>query len=157
MEIFKKIATSKDPATLEEVLGKISRVGEIFAQVHSRNVTLGDTKPDNVLIKQDGTIFLIDFEQSTKEEKGDTAWDIAVFLYYSGHYLQPFSRSTKAEAVTKAFIKGYLKGGGKADDIREAGDPKYTRVFSVFTQPPMMRVISDVCKKTKDPEGKVLG
>ena len=53
---------------------------------------------------------MIDFEQATKD--GDQAWDVAVFLYYSGHYLQPFYSNAKAEAVAKAFIAGYLKGGG---------------------------------------------
>jgi Kae1-associated kinase Bud32 len=156
-EAIKKVAMSTDPATLKEVLLKIERVGEILAKVHSHNVTLGDTKPDNVLIKQDGTIFLIDFEQATKVGEIDKAWDIAVFLYYSGHYLQPFHSSAKAEFVAKAFINGYLKDGGSPDDIREAGTPKYTRVFSIFTQPPMMRAISDVCKKTELTAGEVHG
>ena len=151
-EAIKRVATSTDPATLEEVLGKVDEVGKIFAKVHAHNVALGDTKPDNVLIKQEGTIFLIDFEQATKG--GDKAWDIAVFLYYSGHYLQPFYSNFKAESVAKAFIKGYLKGGGNVSDVREAGTPKYTRVFSIFTQPPIMRAISDVCKKTKSADGE---
>ncbi len=154
-EAIKRVATSTDPVTLEDTLEKVARVGEIFAQVHSRNVTLGDTKPDNVLIKNDSSIFLIDFEQAAQE--GDKAWDIAVFLYYSGHYLQPFYNKFKAESVSKAFINGYLKGGGNADDIRAAGDPKYTRVFSIFTQPPNMRVISEVCKKTEPLKVEVHG
>jgi tRNA A-37 threonylcarbamoyl transferase component Bud32 len=127
-------------------------VGEVFAKVHSYNVALGDTKPDNVLVKPDSTLFLIDFEQATKE--GDKAWDIAVFLYYSGHYLEPHYTNSKAEAVAKAFIEGYLKGGGSLINIRKAGAPKYTRVFSIFTIPPAIRVISDVCKKTKFKEEK---
>ena len=94
---------------------------------------------------EDGTIFLIDFEQGARN--GDKAWDIAVFLYYTGHYLQPFHSNVKAESVAKAFIEGYLKGGGNLDDVRKAGEPKYTRVFSIFTQPPIIRAISDVCKR----------
>ena len=148
-ESIKRVATSKDTANLEDVLKKVGKVGEIFAHVHSSNISLGDTKPDNVLIQQDGTIFLIDFEQASQD--GDKAWDIAVFLYYSGHYLQPFYSKFKAESVAKAFIDGYLKEGGNANNIRDAGAPKYTRVFSIFTQPPMLRAISDVCKNIKDP------
>jgi tRNA A-37 threonylcarbamoyl transferase component Bud32 len=153
-EAIKGVASSTDPAFIEEVLGKIGRVGEIFAKVHSVGVSLGDTKPDNVLIKQDGTIFLIDFEQAAKD--GDKAWDIAVFLYYCGHYLQPFS-SIKAESVAKAFINGYLIGGGNENDVKKAGAPKYTRVFSIFTLPPTIRVISDICKKTEPLKEKVNG
>ena len=124
-------------------------------QVHAHGVALGDTKPDNVLIKRDGTIFLIDFEQATKD--GDKPWDIAVFLYYSGHYLQPYYSNAKAESVTHAFIAGYLKGGGNVSDVKEAGAPKYTRVFSIFTPPPTMRAISNICKKTEHTEEKIHG
>jgi Kae1-associated kinase Bud32 len=154
-EFIKQMGTSTDQATVEAVLENVGRVGEIFAKVHSHNVSLGDTKPDNVLIKQDGTIFLIDFEQGS--QNGDRAWDIAVFLYYCGHYLQPFHSHDKAESVAKSFISGYLKGGGNVDDVKKAGEPKYTRVFSIFTQPPIMRVISDVCKKTKRLEEEIHG
>ena len=154
-EFIKQMGTSTDQATIEAVMGNVSRVGEIFAKVHALNVSLGDTKPDNVLITQDGSIFLIDFEQGS--QNGDRAWDIAVFLYYCGHYLQPFHSHAKAEAVAKAFISGYLKGGGNVDDVKKAGESKYTRVFSIFTQPPIMRVISDVCKKTKRLEEEVHG
>jgi len=154
-EAIKRFATSTDSLTTENVLAKIKKVGEILAQVHSHNVSLGDTKPDNVLIKQDDTIFLIDFEQATQD--GDKAWDIAVFLYYSGHYLQPFYSNVKAESVAKAFIDGYLKGGGNVLNVRKAGAPKYTRVFSIFTPPPTMRAISDICKKTKIAEEEVQG
>jgi Kae1-associated kinase Bud32 len=154
-EAIKKVSTSHDPVLLKDLCGKIRRVGEIFAKVHSSDVTLGDTKPDNVLIKQDGTIFLIDFEQGARDS--DNTWDIAVFLYYTGHYLQPFHSHTKAESVTKAFIAGYLRGGGNVEDIRKAGMPKYTRIFSIFTQPPIMRVISDICKKTKVTEIEISG
>jgi Kae1-associated kinase Bud32 len=154
-DAIKRIATSTDPSTIQTILSTVGRVGELFAKVHSHNVTLGDTKPDNVLIKQDGTIFLIDFEQATKE--GDKAWDIAVFLYYSGHYLEPFYSNNKAEAVAKVFIEGYLKGGGSVLNVRKAGAQKYTRVFSIFTIPPAIRAISDVCKKTKHKEEKKLG
>jgi Kae1-associated kinase Bud32 len=145
-EAIKRLATSTDMSTIQNVLSTLSRVGELFAKVHSYDVALGDTKPDNVLIKRDGTIFLIDFEQATKE--GDKAWDVAVFLYYSGHYLEPFYSNSKAESVAKAFIEGYLRGGGSVLNVRKAGAPKYTRVFSIFTIPPAIRVISDVCKKT---------
>jgi Kae1-associated kinase Bud32 len=151
-EAIKRIATSTDQSTIQSVLSILGRVGELFAKVHSFNVTLGDTKPDNVLITRDGTIFLIDFEQATKE--GDKAWDIAVFLYYSGHYLEPFYTNGKAESVAKAFIGGYLKGGGSVNNVRKAGAPKYTRVFSIFTIPPAIHTISDVCKKTESIEEK---
>jgi len=144
-KIIKKYGTLDDEAVTIDVLGTVRRVGENLAKVHSNNVVLGDTKPDNVLVKEDGTIYLIDFEQA--EQGGDRAWDIAVFLYYCGHYLQPFDGTSKAEAIAKSFIDGYLKGGGNINDIHKAATPKYTRIFSIFTMPAIMLVIANSCRK----------
>ena len=146
-KIIKQYGLLADEAVETDILRTISRVGETMAQVHNHNVVLGDTKPDNVLIKPDGTIFLIDFEQA--QQGGDNAWDIAVFLYYCGHYLQPFDSNLKAEAIANGFITGYLQGGGKIEDIRKAGSPKYTRVFSIFTMPPIILTISKRLQKTE--------
>ena len=146
---IKRIATATSTKKVEKDLAKIAQVGEMFAQVHSLNVTLGDTKPENVIVDPNGKIYLLDFEQAS--HGGDKAWDVAVFLYYSGHYLQPLYSNGKAESITKAFVKGYLKGGGDTNTIKKAGNSKYTRVFSVFTMPSIMLAISNVCKKTETP------
>ncbi len=146
-EFVKIYSTTNDETTATDILLTIRRVGEILAKVHGHNVALGDTKPDNVLIQSDSTIYLIDFEQA--QQGGDRAWDIAVFLYYCGHYLQPFDNITKAEKIAEAFIEGYLKGGGKMEDVRKVGLPKYTRVFSIFTLPSIILAISKTCKKVQ--------
>jgi Kae1-associated kinase Bud32 len=142
---IKRIATATAEEATAQELEKICRVGKIYAEVHSLNMSLGDTKPDNVLIKPDGSIYLIDFEQAA--QNGDKSWDIAVFLYYCGHYLQPLYSNDKAEAIAKAFIEGYLNSGGNPEDVGKAGVPKYTRVFSIFTMPATILAISNVCKK----------
>jgi Kae1-associated kinase Bud32 len=146
---IKRIATATSTKKVEKDLAKIAQVGEIFAHVHSLNVTLGDTKPENVIVDPNGKLYLLDFEQAS--HGGDKAWDVAVFLYYSGHYLQPLYSNGKAESITKAFVEGYLKGGGDANTIKKAGNSKYTRVFSVFTMPSIMLATSNVCKKTEAP------
>ena len=65
-------------------LAQLEKAGEIMARVHACKIVLGDTKPDNILVKPDGSMYMIDFEQASQDEKGDKAWDIAVFLYYAG-------------------------------------------------------------------------
>ena len=144
---IKRIATSKSKEKTEKDLTKIMRVGETLAQVHSLNFALGDTKPENVIVDPTDKIYLLDFEQAS--HGGDRAWDVAEFLYYSGHYLPPLNSNGKAESIARAFIKGYLKAGGDVDTIKKAGSSKYTRVFSVFTLPAVMRAMSNVCKKTE--------
>ena len=144
---IKRIATATGREKAEKDLAKIERVGEVFAQVHSLNVTLGDTKPENVIVDPNGKIYLLDFEQASHD--GDKAWDVAVFLYYSGHYLQPLYSNGKAESITRAFVNGYLKGGADINTVKKAGNSKYTRIFSVFTMPSIILAMSNVCKKTE--------
>jgi tRNA A-37 threonylcarbamoyl transferase component Bud32 len=150
-QAVKRVAAVTNQKDAAAELSKISEVGEIFAKVHSIDVSLGDTKPENVLIKPDGGVVLIDFEQASKG--GDKAWDVAVFLYYCGHYLQPYFNVVQAEWITKAFIEGYLRGGGDVEDVRSAGLNKYTRVFSIFTMPSTITAIANVCIKTEKPRG----
>jgi tRNA A-37 threonylcarbamoyl transferase component Bud32 len=146
---IKRIATSKSREKTEKDLAKIMRVGKIFAQVHFLNVTLGDTKPENIIFDPDDKIYLLDFEQASHD--GDKAWDVAVFLYYSGHYLQPLYSNGKAESIARAFISGYLKGGGDVNTIKKACASKYTRVFSVFTMPSIILAMSKVCREIEAP------
>jgi len=147
-QTIKKIAAAKKLDNIKDDLAKITQAGEILARVHSRGITLGDTKPENMIVKPDGNIFLIDFEQAM--QKGDRAWDVAVFLYYSGHYIQPFNDGKiKAESFARAFIDGYLKGGGHATDIKKAGGSKYTRVFSIFTMWSIILAIANVCRNVE--------
>ncbi|MGA2680964.1 MAG: AarF/UbiB family protein [Candidatus Bathyarchaeia archaeon] len=150
-QTVKKIATAKKDGDVTRELAMMSKAGEILAQVHSRGITLGDTKPENMLVKSDGSIYLIDFEQASQvTQKGDKAWDVAVFLYYSGHYMQPLNAgNVKAESLTKAFINGYLKAGGDINDIHKAGASKYTRVFGIFTMWSIISVIANICRKAE--------
>jgi tRNA A-37 threonylcarbamoyl transferase component Bud32 len=129
----------------------ITQVGETYAKVHALNVALGDTKPENIMVDKQGKIYPLDFEQASRE--GDKAWDVACFLYYSGHYL-PLNGEQKAQAIAKAFVEGYLRGGGDSGVVKCAGIPKYTRVFSIFTLPGIIRVMSNTCKKIEGPKCK---
>jgi Kae1-associated kinase Bud32 len=144
---IKRIATAKSMEETEKDLTKIMHVGETLAQVHVLNVALGDTKPENVIVNTNDEIYLLDFEQAS--HGGDKAWDVAEFLYYTGHYLPPFNSDGKAEDIAIAFIKGYLNASGDVNTVKKAGTSKYTRVFSVFTLPAVMHAMSNVCKKAE--------
>ena len=144
---IKRIAAAKNKEKIQQDLAKIVSVGEAFARIHALNFALGDTKPENVIVDPADKIYLLDFEQASRD--GDKVWDVAEFLYYSGHYLPPLNSNGKAESIARAFIEGYLKAGGDADTIQNAGTPKYTRVFSVFTLPAVIITMSNVCKKAE--------
>ncbi len=143
-EIVKEMLSGKRE-TLARV-GLIREVGGKIAEIHKLGVSLGDCKPENVIVTTNGKLCFVDLEQATRD--GDQSWDIAEFLYYSGHYVSPLSTANALERVAKEFIEGYLETGGKKENIKNAGSPKYTKVFSIFTQPHIIFAISNLCKKT---------
>jgi tRNA A-37 threonylcarbamoyl transferase component Bud32 len=143
---IKRIVTLQTDEDLKNDLGVISRVGEKFARVHALGISLGDTKPENIMVREkNGEICLLDLEQASRN--GDNIWDIAEFLYCAGHYFPPFVGTCSAELITKAFIEGYLRAGGDVKLVRQVGNPKYTKVFSIFTLPHIILAISNICRK----------
>jgi Kae1-associated kinase Bud32 len=146
LSIFvKKFLNSNISKKTDLNLSIMQEVGELFAKVHLLGVTLGDTKPENIIIDSNGELFLLDFEQAS--HGGDKAWDLAVFLYFLGHSVTSFSDKKPIVSLVNAFLSGYLKGGGSAVDVKKAGSSKYTRIFSVFILPYFLYLISNICKK----------
>ncbi len=141
----KELAESKTAADTKKGLKIIERIGRKFAKVHALGIALGDTKPENILIGEHSEIYLMDFEQASRN--GDKAWDVAEFLYYAGHDLPPLVETRTAELIAEAFIEGYVAAGGGVEVVRKAGNPKYTKVFSVFTFPHVMLAMSNVCRR----------
>ena len=125
-------------------LALVKKVGQQIAQAHNLGVSLGDCKPENFIVTKD-QIVLLDLEQATR--KGNPTWDIAEFLYFSGHYSPPMSSTRAASIITKSFIEGYLEAGGKKETVKKAASARYTKVFSVFTPPHVILAISNVCQK----------
>jgi tRNA A-37 threonylcarbamoyl transferase component Bud32 len=148
---IRRIVESKEGGKMVKELDEVSRAGEIFARVHASGIALGDTKPENVIAGVDGRIYLLDFEQASR--KGDPVWDVAEFLYYSGHYVSALAGTRPAELVAGAFIEGYLRGGGNAEVVKRAGNAKYTKVFSLFTLPNIVLSVANMCRRTRDLKG----
>jgi len=123
----------------------IRKIGAEIAKIHAYNVCIGDCKPENILVTDDDRIFFVDLEQASRD--GDKAWDIAEFLYYSGHYALPTTPINSLKNLTKSFIEGYLSAGGDRDVVRAAGSAKYTKVFSIFALPHVILTISNLCKE----------
>jgi len=144
-QIIKRICSSSEDN--DQLYAVISKVGEEIAKIHNLNVSLGDCKPENMKLTQDGRICFLDLEQA--ERGGDQAWDIAEFLYYSGHYAA-MSPIRVPKKITESFVDGYLEGGGDAENIERIKSPKYIKVFSFFTPPHILYVIANACKKRLD-------
>jgi len=145
-KIIKRIISSKkEEVTAEAAL--VREVGRKIAEVHRFGVALGDCKPENIIVTKDGKTFFVDLEQATRDGDGNQAWDVAEFLYYSGHYVSPISPADAAVFIAKEFIRGYLEVGGKRETVRKAGSARYSKVFSIFTPPQVLLAVSNICKK----------
>ena len=141
VENIKRIISSKSN---ENDVALVREVGRKVAKAHTLGVSLGDCKPENFIVTEDD-IVLLDLEQATRN--GNQAWDIAEFLYYSGHYNPPMSSTNAVSIMARNFIEGYLEGGGKKETIKKAASARYTKVFSIFTPPQVLLAISNICKK----------
>ena len=120
--------------------GLFESLGETLAGIHGVGVSVGDSKPENFMV-QEGDIFTVDLEQAGK--RPDYSWDIAEFLFYTGHYFtRPLPPPALRELV-EAFVKGYLRTGA-AEELRKAAAVKHAKAFSVWTSPQAILEISRV-------------
>lgn len=127
-----------------EKLRKFREVGRLLAYAHRMKVSLGDCKPENFIVHEKGRIYFVDLEQASRN--GDYAWDIAEFLYYSGHYISISSPSRVIEEAVREFIEGYIEGGGRIKEVKDVSSFKFIKVFSLFTPPHIVFKIAGICK-----------
>lgn len=140
-KIIERLGKASDEER-KRLLEMIWKIGREIANVHRLGISIGDSKPENILVAHDGRIFFVDLEQA--DRRGDQAWDIAEFLYYSGHYV--LLPTNIIEEVTRRFIDGYVSAGGDVRNIKRALSLKYIRVFSFFTPPHVILTIVNSCK-----------
>jgi tRNA A-37 threonylcarbamoyl transferase component Bud32 len=122
----------------------VENLGETLAKIHDVGVSVGDSKPEN-FVAADNAIYVVDLEQAGK--KGDYAWDVAEFLYYSGHYSRNPTPTRGTVDLIEAFIRGYHKRGSKTE-LKKAAGVKYMKVFSIWTPPPILLEISRMLRET---------
>lgn len=106
---------------------EVSRtMGRILAELHSKDITMGDCNPHSFLFTRDGKVYLIDLEQCSFGGLRD--WDLAELLFYTAHYLD----GENAERFAMETVKGYLEKGEKAA-AEGALKQKYSRLLTPWT------------------------
>jgi tRNA A-37 threonylcarbamoyl transferase component Bud32 len=115
----------------------VERYGAVMAKVHGAGFALGDSKAENVIMDE-GEAWITDLEQAV--ERGDQAWDIAEFLYYTGKL------SLKEEgirAVANAFLDGYEAANGSRATIARAETTRYLTPFRALLTPQILKAIRE--------------
>jgi tRNA A-37 threonylcarbamoyl transferase component Bud32 len=151
-EAVKRIISSSPSKVSSNDTKVIRAVGWELAKVHLAGIALGDCKPENILAARTGRICFLDLEQATRS--GNQPWDVAEFLYYSGHYILPTQSDKAARTIASSFIEGYLEAGGRRLNVRKAASAKYTKVFSVFTLPNIIVIMANICKRMGGTSGE---
>lgn len=100
----------------------ITEFGRALGELHSKDCTIVDTKPSNIIVSG-GRLYFTDLEQFCFGH--DTVWDVACFIYYSIKFA---SNEEGARTFVRAFLDGYLKSGEVAT-IRKALSKKYVPPF----------------------------
>lgn len=118
------------------VLERVRDFAAVLARVHSLGLALGDAKASNVIVAGDG-MYLTDLEQAV--EGGDSAWDVAEFLYYTAKLSR---KEANMEKLVRAFLESYSSKGDPAV-IRKAAGSRYLTPFRPFLTPGMARTIRD--------------
>lgn len=121
--------------------GLAIELGKIIATIHSLNVVIGDCKPENFIIGKNGQIYVLDLEQG--ERRGDPTWDVAEFLYFSGHFGSKFTNGLRDFVLN--FVEGYCQIGDRTI-LRRAAGFRYSRVFLGWTHLPIIQAIASILK-----------
>jgi len=121
--------------------GLAIELGKIIATIHSLHVVIGDCKPENFIIGKNGQIYVLDLEQG--ERRGDPTWDVAEFLYFSGHFGSKFTNGLRDFVLN--FVEGYCQIGDRTI-LRRAAGFRYSRVFLGWTHLPIIQAIASILK-----------
>jgi len=132
-----KLASSSDQLSAGDY-ELASQIGRTMAMIHSIGVTIGDSKPENFVLSVDRKVYSLDLEQAGK--KGDKAWDVSEFLFYSGHY-SPLMTQGLSQFVD-GFVEGYSEIGERGV-LRRAAGIGYIKVFSIWTAPTVIYRIAE--------------
>jgi tRNA A-37 threonylcarbamoyl transferase component Bud32 len=142
-EIAKQAVNQANLTPLQS--GLFESVGTTLATIHRLGVSLGDAKPEN-FIANGNDIFIVDLEQASK--RGDYSWDIAELLFYTGHYCTHPVALPALRQIVEVFVSGYLKKG-RSEELRKAAAVRNTKVFSIWTPPPVLFEISRILRAAK--------
>ncbi len=135
-----EITTGKSTDT-----SNIKKYAQVLGKLHKAGLVYGDTKPQNALVGKDG-IDLLDLEQAV--ERGDKAWDLAEFLYYSAKLAK---QEEGMKLVAESFLAAY-RTENSSQVIAKARNMRYLTPFMLFLAPRMRRVVREALASYSSPD-----
>jgi tRNA A-37 threonylcarbamoyl transferase component Bud32 len=137
---IEEITTGKSTDT-----SNVKEYAQILGKLHKAGLVYGDTKPQNVLVGKDG-IVLLDLEQAV--ERGDKAWDLAEFLYYSAKLAK---QDEGMKLIAESFLAAYRTENG-SQVIRKARNIRYLSPFMLVLAPKMTWMVRKALASYASPD-----
>lgn len=109
-------------------LRAMENLGSALAAVHGKDLYIGDLNSGNVMFVGEEPYFIDLDRAGTGGAKG---WDIAAAFYYPILTGKAEPQTWSADAA-RAFLKGYLAGGGDKKVIKDALSARYLAPVSVL-------------------------
>jgi len=128
-DIIVRIARGKSTEEDEEMVYKsMSNI----AYIHRKGIVLGDSNPNNVVLK-DGEPFFLDLEQARWSDKA--SWDVAMIIFFIAHHLSVVRfRRDSLEKLLNLIVDGYQEQGDIGVFDKALSLP-YLRIYFLFSAP----------------------
>jgi tRNA A-37 threonylcarbamoyl transferase component Bud32/predicted nucleotidyltransferase len=121
----------------------ISRAGAEVARIHIDGSSLGNIKPKNIVVNNNG-LYFTDVEQFMIK-CGDQAWDLAQFISWG---LKNTRNADMATEVVREFLRGYLKVAGNGNVTKLAKSRRYIESFYPLLMPSVAYAIKKEIKNS---------
>lgn len=120
-------------------------IARTLAEIHCRGRALGDVKPTNFLVTGEGTLYVIDAEQSVRTtDRAHWAWDIALTMFFASYAnltdLGGFRR------FVSRFVKSYVASGGLVETFDEILTPRFSPLTLLMPLPHLFAMVDEVNK-----------
>jgi len=121
------------------------RAGALLASIHSKGITLGDSRPSNIILSN-GHLVPVDLEQSSNTIP--PAWDIAEFLSFMSMDL--LFRIKESLNAAKSFAEGYLSISNNRKVFYDSFKAKYVRILLPISPifPLIASYVKDIIEET---------
>lgn len=123
----------------------LRQAGAQIAKIHNDGASLGNIKPKNIIVGEDGLLYFTDVEQLVFRN-GDQAWDLTQFICWG---LKGLYNANMAILIVRDFINGYLEGANhnsRRNIDRLAKNRRYISSFYPVLVPSIARIIKKEIK-----------
>ncbi len=106
-------------------------LGQAIAMAHREGWVLGDTKPTNFVLSEDGSIYVVDAEQSIRsEDQRLRGWDLLVAFFFLSA-MRPMDTKVFRDRA-EGLLSTYLAGRGFRDAVGQIFNYRHSTLYALI-------------------------